>query len=211
MYIRHISNGNIYRVADNKSDALLGEVVLDEGYYIPKILIPEDISNSYGFIIDETGEYCEIGNLDLKENFHISNFQDIDTSIDGIILANKYNEINTNIVYSEEEIFAPDISNHDNFLCKAIKTVFKKKNIPLKLYDEQFGKEHNKNNTIKAIRTGKITDKKFIQLCDMLGVEYALVMVDKEGVSHPMGEPVMVSTENFNDDSLLEMIESFKK
>lgn len=218
MYIR-TEDSEIYLVADNIDSARIGDVVVEEidgeNYYVPKAEKQYNNIEESFCIHFEDGEWkVNIpGDLAEVEHFLVSNCTIIDDQdLGSLIKQNNYDKIGTPIICSDDDIFAPEPTSSDNFLCTALKMALKKKNIPMKLYDDQFGKEHNKNNTIKAIRSGKVTEKKFIQVCDILGLDYGIILTDAEGVPHPMGEPVIHTTRNFKaNDMVVDLIKSLKK
>lgn len=230
MYIRTMEN-EIYLVAKNVGDARIGDVVVKKiegvNYYVPKadvkynnvdeefcIYTPD--SSSMDILVEGTTVNWEMNipdDISDIEAFKVDNCTVIDDAdLGSLIKQNSYEKMGTPIVYSDEDIFAPEITSSDNFLCAAIKKALAKKNVPMKLYDSQFGKEHNKNNSIKAIRSGKVTDKKFTQLCETFGLEYAIILFDKDGVQHPMNEPIIHATRGFEaNDMMVDLIKAMKK
>lgn len=97
-------------------------------------------------------------------------------------------DIDSDIILSEKgKLFAPRISDDDNFLSKVIKTAIVKKKIDLNDYKNRFKSEYELNNYRRALlQNGNMSVDKFLKWCDVLDISFEIKYFDRDNSIQPM-------------------------
>lgn len=228
MYIRNRLHNKIYYVAAPGVMPEVGQVLAigNTPTYIPFVeqessieltesglthcYLPEGCNNVSDIVLEigSDGESYEANNVDVIDNT---------TSIEEILTS--YKELpDIDMNYSDDDIFVVPEREDDSLMCTAVKRICALKRAPLSIYANKFDKAHDLTNLAKAIKTGTVTEKKFLQVADIMDVEYCLIVQDKDNSRHKMGTDFIVASPGFKfDDELFrvkkaqELVDLFNK
>lgn len=134
-----------------------------------------------------------------KEKYSIDNinelsptsiFDKVEKDIDSFIQPSDIETINNN-----SEIFIPTIRPEDDFLKYIVKKAILDKKINLKNYKDRFSNEYALNNMKSGLsKTTKMTVPNFIKWCEILGLDWEMVVKDNgDDKINPMSEVIVVN------------------
>lgn len=155
----------------------------------------KESSNKVGIYKREDGTYKFIKPMGKNKvrKYHKDNLYDVDlNSIDTILNEEGINDLDMDVILGEtNDVFAPRISDEDNSLQRLIKLALQKKQIDIKNYLSRFRDAGDLSNHKRALlHHGKMSLEKFIKWCNVLDLDYEVILRDIENAPNPMGEDI---------------------
>lgn len=152
-------------------------------------------SYKIGIYERSNGKYKVIKTLTKNkfEKYHISNMYKIDLdSVNRILDSEGVISKDMDVIMGEtNDVFAPIISDNDNALQKIIKEALIRKQIDIKNYAGRFRDAGDLSNHKRALlHHGKMSFEKFIKWCNVLDLDYRVIISDKRKAINPMKEEV---------------------
>lgn len=163
---------------------IIGEYVYP---YIGKIKKGNDIDKLKPGIYDHCSEvyYVPVKNNNRidKERYSTANIASISlSSIWSEVENNKNNfitEEDREMINSNIKEYMPTLKNDDDPLKRLIKQAIKEKGVNINLYKSAFDKKHGLTNTKSTLNSKtNLTILKFLQWCEILGLDYRMEVYD---------------------------------
>lgn len=188
----------VYRVKDYDKDKQLkfGYAYQKKNYVYP--YMGEFNDESYrvaGFYTKEDGSHKLIKPLSEKKAKKYSKdriYKPDKKAIYEILQNEGVNDTDWDIILSEsEDVFAPNISEEDNSLQRLIKRALQLKQIDIKNYQGRFRDPGDASNYKRSlIHHPKMSMEKFLKWCEVLDLEYDIILKDKKNAPNAMGEHI---------------------